>query len=159
VLARCEALLGERAPDDAFDAAVKLGGALAPFERGRTELLYGEWLRRERRPQDARKHLRVALQLFHYLRATPWVERAEVELRATGESTRKRDPSTLDDLTPQELQVAQLVAEGLTNREIAAQLFISPRTVDYHLRTVFAKLGIASRTELVRQGFQPPSQT
>ena len=152
LLARCEALLGERAPDEAFGLAVELGGALAPFQRGRTSLLYGEWLRRERRRHDARGHLRVALELFRGLRATPWEERAEVELRATGETARKRDPSTLDDLTPQELQIAGLVAEGLTNREIATQLFLSPRTVDYHLRKVFSKLGIASRTELVRDG-------
>ena len=81
-----------------------------------------------------------------------WEERAAAELRATGETARKRDPSTLDELTPQELQIAGLVAEGLTNREIAAQLFLSPRTIDYHLRKVFSKLGIASRTQLVRAG-------
>jgi DNA-binding NarL/FixJ family response regulator len=82
----------------------------------------------------------------------PWERRAAAELRASGETARKRDPSTLDDLTPQELQIAGLVAEGLTNREIASQLYLSPRTIDYHLRKVFSKLGIASRTELVRQG-------
>ena len=153
LLARCEALLGERPPDEAFAVAVELGGALPPLQRARTELLYGEWLRRERRRQDARRHLRVAAELLRGLRATPWEERAEAELRATGETTRKRDPSTLDQLTPQEVQIAGLVAEGLTNREIAEQLFISPRTVDYHLRKVFSKLGIASRTELVLRGF------
>jgi DNA-binding NarL/FixJ family response regulator len=81
-----------------------------------------------------------------------FAERAEAELRATGETARKRDPSTLDDLTPQELQIARLVAQGQTNKEIAAQLFLSPRTIDYHLRKVFSKLGIASRTALVRDG-------
>jgi DNA-binding NarL/FixJ family response regulator len=81
-----------------------------------------------------------------------FAERAEAELRATGETARKRDPSTLDDLTPQELQIGGLVAEGLTNKEIAAQLFLSPRTIDYHLRKVFSKLGITSRTQLVRDG-------
>ena len=86
----------------------------------------------------------------------PWAGRAEAELRATGETVRKRDPSHCDQLTPQELQIAGLVAEGLTNREIAAQLFLSPRTVDYHLRKVFTKLGIASRTELVRDGLPRP---
>ena len=81
-----------------------------------------------------------------------WEERAAAELRATGETARKREPSTLDQLTPQEAQIAGLVAEGLTNREIAAQLFLSPRTIEYHLRKVFGKLGIASRSELVRHG-------
>ena len=81
-----------------------------------------------------------------------FAERAEAELRATGETARKRDPSTLDNLTPQELQIAGLVADGLTNKEIAAQLFLSPRTIDYHLRKVFSKLGIVSRTALVRDG-------
>ena len=152
LLARCEALLAERAPDEAFRDALERAGALAPFQQARTELLYGEWLRRKRRRQDARVHLRAAVEAFHGLGAVPWARRAEAELRATGETTRKRDPSTLDQLTPQELQIASLVAEALTNREIATQLYLSPRTIDYHLRKVFSKLGIASRTELVRDG-------
>jgi DNA-binding NarL/FixJ family response regulator len=82
----------------------------------------------------------------------PWAERAEAELRATGETARKRDASAADQLTPQELQIARLVTDGLTNRDIAAQLYLSPRTVEYHLHKVFAKLGIASRTDLVRDG-------
>ena len=90
--------------------------------------------------------------MFQRVGAVPWARRAEAELRATGETARKRDPSTLTQLTPQELQIAGLVADGLTNRQIAAQLFLSPRTVDYHLRKVFTKLGIASRTNLVRDG-------
>jgi DNA-binding NarL/FixJ family response regulator len=124
------------------------------FQRARTALLYGEWLRRKRRRSDARTQLRSALELFRAVGATPWEARAEAELRATGETLRKRDPSTLDELTPQERQIASLVADGLTNRQIASQLFISPRTVDYHLRKVFSKLGIASRTELVRLGLR-----
>jgi DNA-binding NarL/FixJ family response regulator len=96
--------------------------------------------------------LRAALELFRSLGTTPWEQRAEAELRASGETARKRDPSTLDQLTPQELQIASLVADGLTNRAIAEQLYLSPRTIDYHLRKVFSKLGIASRTELVRHG-------
>ena len=96
--------------------------------------------------------LRSALEMFRSLGAAPFAERAEAELRATGETARKRDPSTLDELTPQELQIAGLVAQGLTNPEIAAQLFLSPRTIDYHLHKVFSKLGISSRTELVRNG-------
>ena len=121
-------------------------------EQARTKLLYGEWLLRERHRTSARAQLRAALELFQRVGAVPWARRAEAELRATGETARKRDPSTLTQLTPQELQIAGLVADGLTNRQIAAQLFLSPRTVDYHLRKVFTKLGIASRTDLVRDG-------
>ena len=90
LLARCEALLGERPPDEAFAVAVELGGALPPLQRARTELLYGEWLRRERRRQDARRHLRVAAELLRGLRATPWEERAEADLRATGDHPQTR---------------------------------------------------------------------
>jgi DNA-binding CsgD family transcriptional regulator len=150
LFARCQALIGERGPEEAFGEAIERASALPPLERARTELLYGEWLRRERRRADARAHLRAALELFQRLGAAPWAERAEAELRATGETARKRDPFAAAELTPQELQIAGLVADGLTNREIAAQLFLSPRTVDYHLRKVFTKLGIGSRTELVR---------
>jgi DNA-binding CsgD family transcriptional regulator len=152
LLARSEALLGERDPDEAFGEAITQGTALSPLQRARTELLYGEWLRRQRRRTDARVHLRAALQTFRRLGAIPWAERAEAELRATGETARKRDVSAASQLTPQELQIAGLVTDGLTNREIAAQLYLSPRTVDYHLRKVFTKLGIASRTDLVRGG-------
>jgi DNA-binding CsgD family transcriptional regulator len=155
LLARSEALLGERDPDEAFCAAIEYAPALSPLQRARTELLYGEWLRRERRRTDARVHLRTALELFRTLRAAPWAERAEAELRATGETARKRDVSAIEQLTPQELQIAALVTQGLTNKEIAAQLYLSPRTVDYHLRKVFTKLGIASRAELIRDGLQP----
>jgi DNA-binding NarL/FixJ family response regulator len=99
---------------------------------------------------DARPHLRTALELFQRLALSPWEERARAELRASGETARRRDPSTRDQLTPQELQIAHLVTEGMTNREIGEQLFLSPRTIDYHLRKVFAKLQIASRADLVR---------
>jgi DNA-binding CsgD family transcriptional regulator len=152
LLARCQALAGVRAADEAFEDALGRAAALTSMERARTELLYGEWLRRQRRRQEARVHLRAALELFRTMGARLFAERAEAELRATGETARRRDPSTLDDLTPQELQIAALVAEGMTNREIAGQLFLSPRTIDYHLRKVFSKLGIASRTQLVREG-------
>lgn len=101
---------------------------------------------------DAREQLRSALAGFEQVRAEPWAERTRTELRATGEKVRKRDPSTIDQLTPQELQIARLVGEGLSNKDVAAQLFLSPRTVEYHLRKVFAKLGIVSRSELIRQG-------
>jgi DNA-binding CsgD family transcriptional regulator len=103
-----------------------------------------------RRRAEARTHLQSALDIFERLGAAPGEERARSELRATGETARKRDPSTLDQLTPQELQIVRRVAEGATNKEVAAQLFISPRTVAYHLRNVFVKLGISSRAELIR---------
>jgi DNA-binding CsgD family transcriptional regulator len=149
VLARCQALVGDGDVREQFEAALAPDGFVSPFLLARTELLYGEWLRRERARREARGHLRRAADLFRQVGAPPWEERAESELRATGETARKRDPSTLDELTPQELQIAGLVASGMTNRQIAAQLYLSPRTIDYHLRKVFSKLGVASRTELV----------
>jgi DNA-binding CsgD family transcriptional regulator len=119
-----------------------------PYERARTDLALGEALRRSRKRRQSREHLRSAMSGFEQLDAAPWEERARNELRASGETARKRDPSTLGDLTPQELQIARLVAAGSRNREVAAQLFLSPRTIDYHLRKVFMKLGISSRAEL-----------
>ena len=120
------------------------------FEAARTELAYGSLLRRQRRRVDARGHLRTALAMFDELDATPWAERTGAELRATGETARRRDPSTMLQLTPQELHVAEFVGQGLTNKDVAARMFLSPRTIDYHLRSIFAKLGITSRTELAR---------
>ena len=117
-------------------------------DRARTELAYGEHLRRIRRRVDAREHLRAALTLFEDLGATGYAERAAQELRASGETARRRDITTATALTAQERQVATLVRQGLSNRDAAAQLFISPRTVDFHLRNVFSKLGVASRGEL-----------
>jgi DNA-binding CsgD family transcriptional regulator len=93
-------------------------------------------------------HLRAALETFEDLGAEPWAERARQELRASGETARRRDTAALPDLTPAERQIAGLVREGLSNRDIATRLFVSPRTVDFHLRNVFAKLGVSSRTEL-----------
>jgi DNA-binding CsgD family transcriptional regulator len=110
------------------------GQGVSPFERARTQLVYGERLRRERRKADARTQLRDALGTFEGIGAVLWAERARGELRATGESARKRDASTVDDLTPQELRIAQLVGAGASNREVGAQLFVSPKTVEYHLR-------------------------
>ena len=97
----------------------------------------------------AREQLRAALDCFEHLGAEPWAEQARAELAATGETARRRDASTLDDLTPQELQIARLLADGKTTREAAAALFLSPKTIEYHLRHVYRKLGIRSREELV----------
>ena len=148
VAARCRALLtdDERSYAEAVDLHRVSDGR--PFERARTELLYGEWLRRVRRKADARTHLRSALDLFERLGATPWAARARTELRATGESRAVPGPDPLSALTPQELQVVRLAAEGLSNRDIGAQLFLSPRTVGYHLYKAYPKLGVASRVEL-----------
>ncbi|WP_448624037.1 AAA family ATPase [Geodermatophilus sp. URMC 64] len=123
-------------------------GSLRVPARARTQLAYGEFLRRSRRRVDARTHLRAALETFEDLGAEPWAERSRQELRASGETARRRDDAALPTLTAQEQQVAGLVRQGLTNRDIAARLFLSPRTVDFHLRNVFTKLGVSSRTEL-----------
>jgi DNA-binding CsgD family transcriptional regulator len=132
-----------------FEAALAVPGADdRPFELAQTRLAYGEWLRRRRLKTDARGELRAALEVFAELGARPWAERASAELRATGVSVARRDPALLDRLTPQELQIGRLGAQGLSNRDIAGQLFLSPRTVGFHLSNVFAKLGIASRGEL-----------
>lgn len=156
LLARCRALAGEGDVAEQFDIALAGAADLSPFEQARTELLYGEWLRRGRKRREARAHLRRASDLFRQVGAPTWEERAEAELRATGETARRRDPSTLDQLTPQELHIAGLVAGGMTNRQVAEQLYLSPRTIDYHLRKVFSKLGVSSRTELVQMGVPVP---
>jgi DNA-binding CsgD family transcriptional regulator len=161
MVARCRAVLAED-PDEAeglFREARELHGRDAPpYERARTQLAYGERLRRDRRKTEARAQLREALEIFEGLGTVPWAERARGELNATGESARKRDASTIDDLTPQELRIAQLVAAGASNRDAAAQLFVSPKTVEYHLRKVFLKLGLSSRIELARVQLAGPDQ-
>lgn len=156
VALHCRALLSEdeREAERLFRAALKVHAEAArPFEQARSELAYGEFLRRAGRRVEAREHLQAALDRFEGLGAALWAERARVELRASGRTARKRDPSTSADLTPQELQIARFVAEGLTNREVAAQLFLSPRTIDFHLRNVYRKLSISSRTALARLDF------
>ncbi|MGQ4719155.1 LuxR C-terminal-related transcriptional regulator [Streptomyces anulatus] len=154
-LARCRALL---APDDEADARyaealAHHGRAGGDFERARTQLLYGQWLRRRRRTREARGPLRDALVAFQRCSARAWADRAAGELRAAGEPAGvRRDAADgpLAALTPQQLRIARYVAEGSTNREVALRLSLSPRTVDHHLRNVFAALGIRSRTELAR---------
>ncbi|MEV7776025.1 AAA family ATPase [Kitasatospora sp. NPDC086791] len=149
---RCQALLG---PDELAEAAYRAALDLhrtghRPFEQARTALLYGEWLRRTRRRTDARPHLRAALETFDRLAAHPWAARARTELSATG-TPAPASPlkgTSQSPLTPQELQIARLAAQGLTNRDIAAQLFLSPRTVAHHLYKAYPKLNITSRTEL-----------
>jgi len=150
--ARCRGLL-TRDTDvaEAFEAALDMHDHdPSAFERARTELCYGERLRRAGARRRAREQLRSALQTLERLGASPWAERARIELRATGEHVRRRDPGGAEQLTPQEFQIALLVAEGLTNREIAARLFLSPKTVEFHLSRVFRKLGVRSRGELIR---------
>ena len=151
-VAHCRALLSDM-PDKAEsrfeEALAEHARGDRVFERARTELAYGAFLRRQRRRVDARQHLRAALETFDALDAMPWASRARSELRASGETARARSEQPASaELTPQELQVAKFVSRGLSNREVGAQLFLSPRTVDFHLRNVFAKLGISSRTEL-----------
>ncbi|HEY1509693.1 MAG TPA: helix-turn-helix transcriptional regulator, partial [Solirubrobacteraceae bacterium] len=114
----------------------------------RTHLLYGEWLRRERRRLDAREQLRIAHEFFRDSGMEAFAERARLELEAIGERARTRTADTLDQLTAQETQVARLAAQGETNRAIAARLFISASTVEYHLRKAFRKLGVKSRAQL-----------
>ena len=122
--------------------------AAASVQLARAQLLYGEWLRREHRRVDAREQLRAAHETFSRIGAQAFAERARRELPATGETVRRLTVETRDALTPQEAQVARLAQKGHTNPEIGAELFISPRTVEYHLHKVFTKLGIRSRKEL-----------
>jgi DNA-binding CsgD family transcriptional regulator len=153
VSARSDALLADddRADELYGEAIGRLAGTRIAVDLARAHLLYGEWLRRQRRRVDARKELRIAYDMFTDFGVEAFAERARVELQATGERARKRTVDTIDQLTPQEAQIARLAATGNTNREIAAQLFISPSTVEYHLRKVFRKLDIKSRTQLARR--------
>ena len=148
--ARCRALLsdGEAAERLYREAIERLGRTRLRPELARAHLLYGEWLRRERRRVDARAQLRAAHEQFTSIGMEAFVERARRELLATGEKVRKRTMEARDDLTAQELQIAELARDGLANPEIGARLFLSPRTVEWHLHKVFAKLGIRSRHEL-----------
>jgi DNA-binding CsgD family transcriptional regulator len=149
---RCRAMLaGEDAFVELFDEALSVHGDTPDaFQVGRTRLVYGERLRRNRQRVRAREQLRAALETFERLDAAPWAERARAELAATGETARRRDPATIDQLTPQELQIGMLLASGRTTRQAAAALFLSPKTIEYHLRNIYRKLGIGSREELAR---------
>ncbi|MEU5876167.1 AAA family ATPase [Spirillospora sp. NPDC047279] len=154
ILLRCRAMLGPpEVAEGLFADALELHQKSdQPYEHARTWLAYGEWLRRRRRKREARTPLRNALEIFERLGARLWVERARTELRAAGDRTAARRPETdaASGLTPQESQVARLAATGATNREIAAQLLISPRTVGQHLYNAFPKLGVTTRAELAR---------
>jgi DNA-binding CsgD family transcriptional regulator len=161
VEARSRALLsdGEAAERLYRQAIERLERTRVRVELARAHLLYGEWLRRERRRLQARDQLRTAHELFTEFGMEAFAERARVELEATGEHARKRTVETRDDLTPREAQISRLAADGATNQEIAAQLFISPSTVDYHLRKAFRKLGIKSRRQLKQHPLQPGAHT
>jgi DNA-binding NarL/FixJ family response regulator len=152
LVARCRALVSNEDPTDLYEEAIAgQANSTRRFDEARTRLLYGEHLRRAKRRREARDQLRTALEAFERMSATPWEGRARAELRATGVTVRRRqEPEGLTQLTPQQNQIARLVAEGASNKEVAAQLFLSTRTVDYHLRNVFIKLGITSRAELAR---------
>jgi hypothetical protein len=148
--ARSRALVSDgREAGQYFSTAVeRLGRTALRPDLARTHLLYGEWLRRENRRLDARHQLRAAYQLFTAIGADAFAERARRELLATGEKVRKRDVGTFNQLTQQEEHIVRLARDGRTNPEIGAELFISTRTVEWHLRKVFAKLGITSRRDL-----------
>jgi DNA-binding CsgD family transcriptional regulator len=148
--ARSQALLsdGQVAENLYVEAIERLGRSRIKVHLARAQLVYGEWLRRRGRRIDARAPLRAAHELFTTMGAEAFAERAHRELLATGERVRSRSADTLDQLTSQETQIALLARDGLSNPEIGARLFVSPRTVEYHLHKVFAKFGITSRTEL-----------
>jgi DNA-binding CsgD family transcriptional regulator len=148
--ARSRALVsGELGAELMFREAIdRLGRTRLRPELGRAQLVYGEWLRRQTRRVDAREQLRSAYELFVAIGMEAFAERARRELIATGERVRQRTPETRYELTPQEEQIARLARDGLSNPEIAAQLFLSPKTVEWHLGKVFTKLGIRSRREL-----------
>lgn len=146
LLARCRGLA--ESSEEAFGEALRLH--TNPFEAARTALLLGERLRRAQRPGQARAHLRTAWEVFEQAGARPWARRAQQELRAAGENASPPTTGVLDALTPQELRIAGLVADGLSSKQIAARLFLSPRTVEYHLYKIYPKLGIGSRTDLAR---------
>jgi DNA-binding CsgD family transcriptional regulator len=153
MVARCRALMAEDddVADHEFEQALRYQAQeVSEFERARTELLFGQALRRRRRRSEAREHLRRAIDGFQLFDAPYWIEVASAELRAAGEQSGPIRPEVAEILTPQQLQIARLAAAGATNREVAAQLSLSQRTVDHHMRNIFARLDIRSRVELAK---------
>jgi DNA-binding CsgD family transcriptional regulator len=150
---QCRALLASDADAEAhyMQAIDQLAAADRPADLGRAHLLYGEWLRRQKRRRDARSQLHTAIGLFDRIEAPSFAKRARNELAATGEKVRERHVVAGVEMSPREAAVAQLAAAGHTNAEIGATLFISANTVDYHLRKVFGKLGVSSRRQLAER--------
>jgi DNA-binding CsgD family transcriptional regulator len=162
VAMRLRALVADDASfEDMFQGALELHRVVGDdrFALARTELAFGERLRRVGRRRQARDHLRQAIETFEDLPAEPWLERAAAELRATGETIRRRQPHEREELTPQELQIAILVAEGRTNKEVGAALYLSHKTVEFHLGRIYRKLNIGSRVELARHFAAAESST
>ena len=156
-LRQARALLADPAgAGDRFDEALASDLTRWPFQRARLQLAHGQWLRRQRRVAESRGALRAARDTFDALGCAPWSEQARRELRASGERSRRRLPEARDQLTAQELQIAQLAAGGLSNREIGQRLFLSHRTISTHLYPAFPKLGITSRAEL-HAALAPPT--
>jgi DNA-binding CsgD family transcriptional regulator len=160
MLARSQALVARDGEADALylEAIDHLNRCRATTHLARTRLVYGEWLRRRRRRRDAREQLRAAHELFESMGATAFAERTRTELVATGEHVRRRTTEEAEKMTPHEWRIARLVSEGGTNSEVAAQLFVSARTVEYHLGKVFKKLGVSSRTELAHTLLTPDDE-
>lgn len=131
-----------------FQAALNADATRWPFQRARLLLAYGAWLRRQRRVSESRTLLRAARDAFDALGVVPWAERARLELRAAGEVSRRRTAEAWDQLSPQEIQIAQMAAHGLSNREIGEKLYLSHRTIGAHLYRIFPKLGVTSRGQL-----------
>jgi DNA-binding CsgD family transcriptional regulator len=159
VLVCCQALLaGDDTAGALYEQALALHreAATPPPHVARTHLLYGEWLRRTRQRSRSREHLRTAMEMYERLGANPWAARARTELRASGETLQRRDDSAGARLTPQELRIAQSVVAGQSTKDIAALLFLSPRTVEYHIYKIFPKLGVTNRAQLVRAVTERP---
>jgi DNA-binding CsgD family transcriptional regulator len=158
-VAYATAILGnDTVAEECFRIAIAAGQAEWPFYVARAQLAYGVWLRRRRRMTQSRAPLREAAETFDALGLLRYAERARRELRASGETVRRRDPGAWAQLSPQELQIAQLAADGLSNREIGEQLYLSHRTVESHLYRLFPKLGVTSRAQL-RNALEPASSS